>query len=102
MNGKKFDDFKDVRKEAKAYIDNYREEFLQVILKRHNIPFSRELARKEKHLLFDKYSVEIVKNEKENRDEIYKMGKLIAYWCNNYQILFKNGRFLVKIDNSIL
>lgn len=97
MNGKKFDSFGDIKKEAYKQLATLRENWVQKILSKHGVIITDKMTTKEKRDVLSAHSAEIVKNEKLNRDMVYKDGKLIGYWSNNIQFEFRSWRMIAKV-----
>jgi hypothetical protein len=98
LDTQSFDSFKDIRKEAYTHIKEYREQFVKVVLTKHDIPYSLEMTKRERHALFEKHIVGIIHDEKSNYDKIYKEGNLIGYWNKDIKLRFVKGRLLARIQ----
>ncbi|MER2007447.1 MAG: hypothetical protein ABS939_08335, partial [Psychrobacillus sp.] len=58
--------------------------------------------KREIHELFMKNEVEIIKDEKNNRDNIYIQGKLVAYWSRNIELFFSSGgKLMCKVEYKV-
>ncbi|HLI46795.1 MAG TPA: hypothetical protein VKU94_06340 [Geobacterales bacterium] len=98
MNKRAFKTFNDLRKESYKIIKDYREKFVKNTLEKYNINCPKDISKQEFHNLMEKHKVNIIKNEKLNRDEIIINGNLIAYWNKNIELLFINGYLYCKIN----
>lgn len=96
-----FENFSELKKEAYKLVKDYREYFVKIVLNQRKIPYEINMSKKEKMELFEKHIVGIIKDEKRNYDKIYMEGNLIAYWNRNYELTFKNGRLLCKINFKV-
>lgn len=90
-----------MRKEAYTIIKDYREYFVKIVLVKYGIPYSLRLTKRQKMEMFDRYGIEIILDEKDNCDKIYKKGKLIGYWNKNIELYFRKSRLLCKIEYRV-
>lgn len=97
MDKKKFSTFSELRKEAYSLLGDYRKGFVRVILLKNSIAYPENIRKRDFHETMEEHKVEIVNNEKLNRDEIYISGELVAYWSRNYILEFRGGNLICKI-----
>jgi hypothetical protein len=101
LKKRKFKTFSDLRKDSYGILRDYREKFVKTVLEYHGITLDDNMSRREKQELLQKNLIGIIKDDKSNRDKIYKEGNLIAYWNNQPELEFKKGKLLCTCSFKI-
>lgn len=91
----------DLRKEAFEVIKEYREDFVDIVLRKNGIRFNDKMTARQKREILEKKLIGIVRDDRNDTDKIYREGNLIAYWSRDYKFKFKNGRLLTTIEYKI-
>jgi hypothetical protein len=91
-----------MRKEAYEFIKVYREQFVKIVLAKHDVRYDSTMSKRQIQELFEQNIVGIIKDEEKNYDKIYKEGNLIGYWNRNIELFFsKKGRLMCRIQFKV-
>lgn len=101
LNKMTFSNMTDLKKEIFSVLKDYREEFVDMVLRKNGVVFTSKMTARQKKELLDSKFIGIIRDERNNVDRIYREGNVIAYWSRDFQYTFKNGRLLVTIEYKV-